>query len=100
MPTPELGRPGQHPGGARRDRPVVAEVRSTQGILEPFDTFLLGPHADVGRRAAAEALGVYAVLVAGTNRLPDWLRFQRYKPWMRTVRGLWWVVVVQGLLPY
>jgi uncharacterized membrane protein YozB (DUF420 family) len=49
---------------------------------------------------AAEALGVYVVLVAGTNWLPERLRFRRYKLWMRTVLGLWWTVLVLGLLTY
>jgi uncharacterized membrane protein YozB (DUF420 family) len=50
--------------------------------------------------AVAEALGVYVVLVAGTNWLPERLRFRRYKLWMRTVLGLWWTVLVLGLLTY
>src|SRR5579864_6282094 len=32
----------------------------------------------------AELLGLYIVLVAGTNILPDWLRFKHWKVWMRT----------------
>jgi len=50
--------------------------------------------------AVAEALGVYVLLVAGTNLVPERLRFRRYKLWMRTVLGLWWVVLVTGLLTY
>ncbi len=50
--------------------------------------------------AAAEGLGVYVALVAGTNRIPERFRFRRYKLWMRTVLGLWWSVVIVGLLTY
>jgi uncharacterized membrane protein YozB (DUF420 family) len=49
---------------------------------------------------AAEALGVYVLLVAGTNWIPERLRFRRYKWWMRTTLGLWWSVLLLGLLTY
>jgi hypothetical protein len=49
---------------------------------------------------SAEALGAYVILVAGTNWLPERWRFRRYKVWMRTVLGLWWSVLVLGLLTY
>ena len=39
-------------------------------------------HAILG--FAAEMLGLYIVLVAGTNLLPRSLRFSKYKCWMRT----------------
>jgi uncharacterized membrane protein YozB (DUF420 family) len=32
---------------------------------------------------AAQLLGLYIILVAGTNIVPQWLRFTRWKPWMR-----------------
>jgi uncharacterized membrane protein YozB (DUF420 family) len=48
----------------------------------------------------AEILGIYILLVAGTNLLPERYRFRRYKLWMRTELGLWWTVVVIGLLTY
>lgn len=48
----------------------------------------------------AEALGVYILLVAGTNWLPEKLRFRRYKLWMRAELGLWWAVLVTGLTTY
>src|ERR1700677_3865877 len=44
-------------------------------------------HAVVG--IAAELLGLYIVLVAGTNILPEWLRFKHWKRWMRTELVLW-----------
>ena len=49
---------------------------------------------------AAEALGVYIVLVAATSLLPERFRFRRYKLWMRTELALWWSVVVLGLSTY
>jgi len=39
-------------------------------------------HAALG--ITAELLGLYIVLVAGTNVLPAWLRFTNWKRWMRT----------------
>ncbi len=50
--------------------------------------------------AAAEALGVYVLLVAGTNLVPERFRFRRYKLWMRTVLILWWSVLLLGLTTY
>lgn len=55
-------------------------------------------HAGLG--TLAELLGLYIVLVAATNLLPAGLRFQNYKPWMRTELTLWWVVVLIGLGTY
>ena len=50
--------------------------------------------------AAAEALGVYILLVAGTNWVPERLRFRRYKLWMRTELILWWSVILAGIATY
>ncbi len=50
--------------------------------------------------AAAELLGVYILLVAGTNWLPERWRFRRYKLVMRTELGLWWTLIVLGLTIY
>ncbi len=55
-------------------------------------------HAALG--TAAELLGLYIVLVAATNILPQRLRFRRWKPWMRTELALWWVVVLIGVATY
>ena len=55
-------------------------------------------HAALG--TAAELLGLYIVLVAGTNLVPRRLRFERWKPWMRTELALWWVVVLVGVATY
>ena len=50
--------------------------------------------------ATAELLGVYIILVAGTNWVPARFRFRRYKLWMRTELVLWWGVVIAGLTTY
>ena len=55
-------------------------------------------HAALG--ITAELLGLYIVLVAGTNVLPAWLRFTNWKRWMRTELVLWFVVVISGLGTY
>jgi uncharacterized membrane protein YozB (DUF420 family) len=55
-------------------------------------------HAALG--ITAELLGLYIVLVAGTNVLPAWLRFRNWKRWMRTELVLWFVVVISGLWTY
>src|ERR1700685_4278439 len=44
-------------------------------------------HAVLG--IAAELLGLYIVLVAGTNVLPQWLRLKHWKRWMSTELSLW-----------
>lgn len=48
----------------------------------------------------AELLGLYVLLAAGTNILPQRYRFTRYKPWMRSALALWWLAVLLGLATY
>ena len=55
-------------------------------------------HAVLGM--VAELLGLYIVLVAGTNLLPVWLRFKNWKQWMRMEFVLWLVVVISGMGTY
>jgi uncharacterized membrane protein YozB (DUF420 family) len=55
-------------------------------------------HAVLG--IAAELLGLYIVIVAGTNVLPQWLRFTHWKWWMRTELLLWVIVLVSGVGTY
>jgi len=55
-------------------------------------------HAALG--ITAELLGLYIVLVAGTNVLPVWIRFNNWKRWMRAEFVLWFVVVITGLGTY
>ncbi len=50
--------------------------------------------------AAAELLGIYILLVAGTNLVPERFRFRRYKVWMRSELVLWWSVLLFGLVTY
>jgi uncharacterized membrane protein YozB (DUF420 family) len=52
-------------------------------------------HAALGM--VAELLGLYLVLVAGTNLLPAWLRVKNWKQWMRVEFVLWLVVVISGI---
>jgi uncharacterized membrane protein YozB (DUF420 family) len=49
---------------------------------------------------AAQLLGLYIILVAGTNIVPQWLRFTRWKPWMRAELMLWWIVLLGGMATY
>ena len=46
--------------------------------------------------ATAELLGLYIIIVAGTDALPQWLRFTNWKRWMRTELMLWSIVVLTG----
>jgi uncharacterized membrane protein YozB (DUF420 family) len=55
-------------------------------------------HAALG--IAAELLGLYIVIVAGTNVLPQWLRFNNWKSWMRTELVLWAIVLLSGVGTY
>jgi hypothetical protein len=55
-------------------------------------------HAALG--TTAELLGLYIVLVAGTNVLPMWLRFTNWKVWMRTEFVLWFGVIISGMGTY
>ncbi|MBI3504190.1 MAG: DUF420 domain-containing protein [Proteobacteria bacterium] len=50
--------------------------------------------------AAAELAAIYIVLVAGTNVVPESLRFRDYRPWMRTTLALWWAVIGLGVITY
>jgi uncharacterized membrane protein YozB (DUF420 family) len=55
-------------------------------------------HAGLG--ITAELLGLYIVIVAGTNVLPPWLRFTHWKWWMRTELVLWAIVLISGVGTY
>jgi uncharacterized membrane protein YozB (DUF420 family) len=55
-------------------------------------------HAALG--TATELAALYILLAAGTNVLPEGLRITKYKLWMRTVLGLWWVELVLGVVTY
>ena len=55
-------------------------------------------HAVLG--ASAELLGIYILLVAGTKLLPEAVRFNNWKRWMRTELVLWWLVITFGVGTY
>jgi uncharacterized membrane protein YozB (DUF420 family) len=55
-------------------------------------------HAAVG--GLAELLGLYIVLAAGTDFLPEKLRITRYKLWMRSLLFLWWIALFLGMATY
>jgi uncharacterized membrane protein YozB (DUF420 family) len=55
-------------------------------------------HAILG--ITAELLGLYIVIVAGTNVLPQWLRFKNWRRWMRAELVLWAVVLLSGVVTY
>ena len=48
----------------------------------------------------AEAVALYIVIVAGTNLLPQWLRFTHWKRWMRAEAVLWSIVLASGVGTY
>ena len=50
--------------------------------------------------AFAELLGLYILLVAGTDILPHSWRFKRWKSWMRFELLLWWIVLISGVIMY
>jgi len=50
--------------------------------------------------AVAELLGLYILLVAGTNILPQAWRFRRWKLWMRMELALWLIVLLTGIGTY
>ena len=55
-------------------------------------------HALLG--ITAELLGLYIVIVAGTNLLPQWMRFRHWKWWMRAELVLWTIVLLSGVATY
>lgn len=55
-------------------------------------------HAILG--ITAELLGLYIVTVAGTDVLPQRLRFRNWKWWMRTELALWVIVLLSGVGTY
>ena len=52
-------------------------------------------HAALG--TIAEIFGIYIILSAGTNLLPETLRFKNYKKWMRLELALWWLAIASGI---
>jgi uncharacterized membrane protein YozB (DUF420 family) len=50
--------------------------------------------------AATELFGLYILLVAGTDVIPERWRFRRWKLWMRVELATWWVVLLLGIGTY
>ncbi|HEX8068711.1 MAG TPA: DUF420 domain-containing protein [Pyrinomonadaceae bacterium] len=63
-------------------------------------SFYAWPTAHAALGVVAELLALYIILRAGTNLLPEALRFDNYKPWMRTALVLWWLVIALGVGTY
>lgn len=55
-------------------------------------------HAALG--TAVELLGLYIVVMAGTNLMPQWLRCKHWKALMRTELALWLIVLSSGVATY
>ena len=55
-------------------------------------------HAVLG--TLTEVTGLYILLSAGTNVLPEKVRITKYKVWMRGVLLLWWAVLLLGFATY
>jgi plastocyanin/uncharacterized membrane protein YozB (DUF420 family) len=66
----------------------------------PGDRYYALPAAHAAVGTAAELLGLYVILVAGTRIVPKRLRFRRYRPWMRATLALWWLVIALGVATY
>jgi uncharacterized membrane protein YozB (DUF420 family) len=63
--------------------------RTTAGVLA---------HAALG--TVVLLLGIYVVLVAGTDFIPQRFRFRNYTAWMRTLLVLWLIATGLGALTY
>ena len=48
----------------------------------------------------AQLGGMYILVAAGTEVLPEKFRIKRYKLWMRSVLVLWWMVLLLGIATY
>jgi uncharacterized membrane protein YozB (DUF420 family) len=59
---------------------------------------MAGAHGVLG--SVAEVGGLYVLLAAGTDLLPEKLRIKRYKFWMRSVLLVWWMVLLLGMATY
>ena len=55
-------------------------------------------HATLG--TVTELAGLYILLSVGTSVLPERLRINKYKLWMRSVLVLWWFVLLLGVATY
>jgi uncharacterized membrane protein YozB (DUF420 family) len=74
----------------------IAPYLATQGTM----AYVWVPTAMLVAGVTAEVLGIYIILVAATDWVPERFRFRRYKLVMRTELILWWGVVITGLTTY
>lgn len=77
------------------------QVRVSPKIPQRLDRSyyaLATAHGALG--AVAECAALYLLVAAGTKWLPERLRLQRYKVWMRSVLAAWWFVLVLGIATY
>lgn len=95
------------PSFQQQVRPALVPLRfvPARGFLQPsakvFQRWyyaVAAIHVFLG--VTAELLGLYIVMVAGTDVLPQWLRFTDWKRWMRAELMLWSVVVLTGVGTY
>ncbi len=63
-----------------------------------FFSLIATVHGILG--GVTEIAGLYTLLSAGTNVLPERLRIAAYKPWMRGLLALWWIVLILGVMTY
>ena len=66
-------------------------------IGKPYYTLAVA-HGGLG--SVAELGGLYILLAAGTDFLPEKFRIKRYKFWMRSVLLVWWIVLLLGMATY
>jgi uncharacterized membrane protein YozB (DUF420 family) len=59
---------------------------------------LAAAHGALG--GVTEIAGLYILLAAGTNVLPNKFRVTEYKLWMRSLLVLWWLVLLLGFATY
>lgn len=76
-------------------RQIAPEIPASLGEIHYA---MAAAHGMLG--TVVELLALYIVLAAGTNILPQPLRFQRYKRWMRLALAVWWIELVLGLALY
>jgi uncharacterized membrane protein YozB (DUF420 family) len=80
------------PSFQQQVKPVLSKV------LHKWYYEAAASHAVLG--ITAEVLGLYIVTVAGTDLLPQWLRFKNWKWWMRTELAVWTIVLLSGVGTY
>jgi uncharacterized membrane protein YozB (DUF420 family) len=71
--------------------------KTPQAMRKSYYAIATG-HAALG--VAAELAGLYVIVAAGTNVLPNRLRPTNYRAWMRATLILWWVVLLLGVATY